>query len=81
MWLPRRSQNAGIKSHVHEDIGKHDKHKMGLPRKVARLNSVGIGTCRIRVVDRHRRKTELKSTRATILCMFISQDFINQDKN
>jgi hypothetical protein len=23
MWLPRRSQNAGIKSHVHEDIGKH----------------------------------------------------------
>jgi hypothetical protein len=37
MWLPRRSQNAGIKSLVHEDIGKHDKHKMWLPRKVARL--------------------------------------------
>jgi hypothetical protein len=33
MWLPRRSQNAGIKSHVHEDIGKHDKHKMWLPRR------------------------------------------------
>jgi hypothetical protein len=40
-----------------------------------------IGTCRIRVVDRYRRKIELKSTRATIVCMFISQDFINQDKN
>jgi hypothetical protein len=33
MWLPRRSQNAGIKSHVHEDIGKHDKHKLWLPRR------------------------------------------------
>jgi hypothetical protein len=28
MWLPR-SQNAGIKSHVYEDIGKHDKTKCG----------------------------------------------------
>jgi hypothetical protein len=26
-----------------------------------------IGTCRIRVVDKYRRKTELKSTRATII--------------
>jgi hypothetical protein len=33
MWHPRRSQNAGIKSHVHEDIGKHDKHKRWVPRR------------------------------------------------
>lgn len=37
-----------------------------------------IGTCRIRVVDRYRRKTELKSTRATIIYVHAFFYFYNQ---